>query len=84
MYWSGPSTLRKMKEIWKVVQKLLHEQASAGSGGDGRLRHTNQYQKIKSPLVYRADLMMKLSELTASDNNQLQVRIINHHLTEFT
>ena len=45
-----------MKEIQKVVQKLLREQESAAGGGGGR-RRTNQYKNIKSPPVYQGDLM---------------------------
>ena len=33
IYRSGPTILPKMKEIWRVVQKLLHEQDSAAAGG---------------------------------------------------
>ena len=35
IYRSGPTIVPKMKEIQKVVQKLLREQESAASGGDG-------------------------------------------------
>ena len=35
IYRSGPSILPKMKEIWKVVQKLSREQDSAAGGGGG-------------------------------------------------
>ena len=44
-----------MKEIQNVVQKLSCEQESAAGGGGVR---TNRYKNIKSPLVYRGDLMM--------------------------
>ena len=43
-----------MKEIWKVVQKLSHENNSAaGSGGVPT-------DTKKSPPVYRADIISKL------------------------
>ena len=35
IYRSGPIIVPKMKEIWKVVQKLLREQESAAGGGGG-------------------------------------------------
>ena len=42
IYRSGPSVLPKMREIWKVVQKLSHEQ-----DWGHRRRRTYQYKKIK-------------------------------------
>ena len=36
IYSSGPTIVPKMKEIQKVVQKLLREQESAASGGGVR------------------------------------------------
>ena len=43
-----------MKEIQKVVQKLSSEQESAAGGGGGV---RNRYKNIKSPPVYRGDLI---------------------------
>ena len=48
IYRSGPTIVPKMKEIQKVVQKLLCEQKSAAGA-------TNQDKNIKSPLVYWGD-----------------------------
>ena len=35
IYWSGPTTVPKIKEIQKVVQKLLHGQEPAAGGVGG-------------------------------------------------
>ena len=46
-----------MKEIQKVVQKLSRGQESAAGGRRRRWRRTNRYKNIKSPPVYRGDLI---------------------------
>ena len=51
IYRLGPSMPPKMKEIWKVIQKLLCEQDSV-AGADAK----NRYKNIKSSPVYRAHL----------------------------
>ena len=43
---SGPSILPKIKIIWKVVQKLSHEQ---DCGRQQRRRRTNWYKNIVNP-----------------------------------
>ena len=44
-----------MKEIQKIVQKLSREEKLAAGGGGGVL--TGTYKNIKSPSVYRGDLI---------------------------
>ena len=48
-----------MKEIQEVVQKLSREQESVAGAGGGGAR--NWYKNIKSPPVYRGDLITSIS-----------------------
>ena len=68
-----------MKEIQKVVQKLLREQESAAGGGGGggrrrrrrRRRRTNRYKNIKSPPVYWSDLISDRGDIIEPPRNQI-------------
>ena len=60
IYRSGPTIMPKIKEIQKSVQKLSREQKSAAGGGV----RINRYKNIKSPLVYRGDLIIMILFIT--------------------
>ena len=81
----GPTIVRKMKEIQKVVQKLSREQESAAGGGGngggpgGGLRTGTK--NIKSPPLYRGDL---ISHVVLKKNTvicrQLRGRLRRHSI----
>ena len=49
IYRSGPSTLPKMKEIWKVFQKLSREQDSTAGGVGGTCERTGARHTCSHP-----------------------------------
>ena len=76
IYRSGPTIVQKMKEIQKVVQKLLRRQESAAGGGGVRTG-----TKTLSPPVYRGDLITRPQAYIASSHWKLLSPVVSRRTT---